>query len=486
MSRVVTTYSLRARLLALWIMLLASCAATAYLLFGLYTQSTAVQVAEAEVAATRGCRNIIDRMSGQRGRAAPEQATALALAALPGVEGGIWTASSGSVFYAFPTYEGTGPKTDIPAAERSIIAEVNAEALRVEHAVTLRRPSRTQVLVLQGCPLRAYAGDATAWTMIRAHVNEGPAYSRLLAGYGFLATTVVGSALFLGRFLILFSRRIARLEAALAAPVVAREDLPLLLPTGERELDRLVDALNAAGGRSRAAHERAMAAERLAAVGRLAANLAHEVRNPIAAMRLKAENALVSGDPDRAATALRAVLGQIARVDALLRDLLNLTQPRSIARSPTPVAPLVEECARFHEDLAASKDVALETASAGLPPDDHPHLDRAQIVRALDNLILNGIQHCAPGGRVRVATRQIASEGAMWLAITVSDTGPGVPPELRDRIFEPFATARPEGTGLGLAIVREIARAHRGEARLVSQEGEGGAAFLLELPWRPS
>jgi signal transduction histidine kinase len=485
----VRSYSLQARLLALWIMLLASCAATAYLLFGLYTQSTAVQVAEAEVAATRGCRNIIDRMSGQRGRlppeTSPERATALALAALPGVEGGVWTASAGPVAYAYPTYEGTGPKTDIPAAERSIIADVNAEALRVEHAVTLRRPSRTQVLVLQGCPLRAYAPDATAWTMIRAHVNEGPAYTRLLAGLGFLAITVVGSALFLGRFLIGFSRRIARLEAALAAPVSETDDLPHLRPTGEPELDRLVDALNAAGERLRSAHERAMAAERLAAVGRLAANLAHEIRNPIAAMRLKAENALVSGDPERAATALRAVLGQIARVEALLRDLLNLTQPRSLARAPTPVAPLLAECAQFHEDMALAREITIKVAPGDLPPDDHPHLDRAQIVRALDNLILNGLQHSPAGGRVRLAAERTLRGGTVLLVVTVSDTGPGVGPDLRDGIFEPFATARPDGTGLGLAIVREIARAHRGEARLVPQE-EGGATFVLELPWRPS
>lgn len=481
-----TTYSLRSRLLALWMMLLASCAATAYLLFGLYTQSTAVQVAEAEVAATRGCRNIIDRMAGQQGRLPPERATAQALAALPGVEGGVWTASSGPVAYAFPTYEGTGPKTDMPEAERSVIAEVNAEALRVEHAVTVRRPSRTQVLVLQGCPLRAYAADATAWTMIRAHVNEGPAYNRLLAGLGFLAITVVGSALFLGRFLIGFSRRIARLEAALSAPIAEEEDLPHLNLTGERELDRLVEALNAAGGRLRSAHRRAMAAERLAAVGRLAANLAHEVRNPIAAMRLKAENALVSGDPERAATALGAVLGQIARVDALLRDLLNLTQPRSLVRAPTPMRPLLAECAQFHEELARARGVAVLVDDGALPPDDHPHLDRGQIVRALDNLILNGLQHSPEGGVVRLAAGRVVRDGAMLLTLAVSDDGPGVEPELEEQIFEPFATARPEGTGLGLAIVREIARAHRGDVRLAPRDESGGATFLMELPWQPS
>ncbi|MCJ2015325.1 sensor histidine kinase [Methylobacterium sp. J-076] len=484
------TNSLRARLLALWMMLLASGAATGLLLYGLYGQSTAVQVAEAEVAVTRGCREIIDRMAGRKGKVSvglsPERVVSLALETLPGVEGGIWTESGGPVAYAFPTYEGTGPKTDLPSAERPMIAAVNAEALHVEHAVTVRQPNRTQVLVLQGCPLRAYAPDASAWTMMRAHVAEGPPYTRLLVGLAFLAVTVAVSAAFLGRFLIGFSRRIAQLEAALASPLAEAGDLPHLSPTGERELDRLVEALNAAGGRLRVARERALAAERLAAVGRLAADLAHEVRNPIAAMRLKAENALVSGEPERAATALKAVLGQIARVDALLRDLLNLTQPRTIQRRPTPVGPLLAECAQYHRELAQARGIAIAIAAAELPTHEHPHLDRAQMVRAIENLILNGIQHSGEGGCVRLEARQTVEDGAMLLVLAVSDAGPGVDPEVRSEIFEPFATARPGGTGLGLAIVREIARAHRGDVRLAATAPGEGATFIMELPWRPS
>lgn len=486
----VRTNSLRARLLALWLMLLASGAATGLLLYGLYGQSTAVQVAEAEVTVTRGCREIIDLIAGRKGRlpagTPAERAVAVALEKLPGVEGGIWTQAKGPVAYAFPTYEGTGPKTDLPAAERPLIEAVNAEAFHVEHAVTLRRPNRTQVLVLQGCPLRGYATDATAWTMMRAHVAESPSYIRLLVGLGFLAVAVIGSAIFLGRFLIGFSRRIAQLEAALASPLAEAEELPHLSRTGERELDRLVDALNATGSRLRVARERVVAAERLAAVGRLAADLAHEVRNPIAAMRLKAENALANGEPERAATALKSVLGQIARVDALLRDLLNLTQPRSIARSPTPVGPLLAECARYHGEVARARGVSLSVEADALPPHDDPHLDRTQVMRAVENLILNGIQHSPEGGCVRITARRLIRDGTVILSVGVSDSGPGVDPDLYAEIFEPFATARPGGTGLGLAIVREIARAHRGDVRLAPAEPGSGATFLMELPWRPS
>jgi signal transduction histidine kinase len=489
-NRAVTAYSLRARLLALWVLLLTSAAATAYLMYGVYNQSTGVQVAQVEVGVSRACREIIDRYTalavGRGAKLAEGDLTEVVVAALGGsggIEGGIWSAADGSVAYAYPTYEGTGPKTDLPVAERETIAALNARVLRVDHAITERRPSRTQVLLLQGCPLHGPEPGLTAWAMGRAHVNDGPTYTRFLAGLGFLAATVLGSAAFLGWFLYGFSGRIARLETALATQQDG-EDLPRLERTGERELDRLVDALNAAGSRLRDARARIVAAERLATAGRLAASIAHEIRNPIAAMRLKAENALASGDSNRAALALEVMLGQIARVDTLLRDLLNLTQARPLQRSPTAIGPLLADCARLHEDLAAARGIRIATASDALPAGDRPHIDPAQVARALDNLLLNALQHTSPGGEVRLSAERIAIDGTLRLRLRVSDTGSGIDSAIRSSLFEPFVTGRPDGTGLGLAIVREIASAHRGAVTLVEDAPE--TTFLLDLPWRPS
>jgi signal transduction histidine kinase len=109
-----------------------------------------------------------------------------------------------------------------------------------------------------------------------------------------------------------------------------------------------------------------------------------------------------------------------------------------------------------------------------------PRFDQFQMQRALDNLILNAIQNTPAGGRVTVDTVHHGDK----LFLRVSDTGPGVSEELRDRLFEPFVTARPDGTGLGLAIVREIARNHGGDVRFVTTGG--GATFEIEVPWRPS
>ena len=100
--------------------------------------------------------------------------------------------------------------------------------------------------------------------------------------------------------------------------------------------------------------------------------------------------------------------------------------------------------------------------------------------RALDNLILNAIQSTPAGGSVTVDV--LRRQGKLLFHVT--DSGPGVRDEIRDRLFEPFVTARSDGTGLGLAIVREIARAHHGDARLVN--AGPGATFEIEVPWRPS
>ncbi|WP_245442930.1 histidine kinase dimerization/phospho-acceptor domain-containing protein [Methylobacterium terrae] len=359
--------SLRAHLLAVWILLLASAAATAYLLYEFYTQSAAVQVAQAELEVARACREIGDRFAffsaGWSGTVAEVDAplegqltdvVVTALARHPGVEGGIWTASGGSAAYAFPTYEGTGPKTDLPAAEIDTIRRINAETLAAERPAATRRASRTQTLVMQGCPLRGPIQGATAWTMARVYTDQGRAYGQLLAGFGFLAATVLGSALFLGRLLLVLGRRIARLEGQLGRDA-PDSDLLRLAPTGLRELDRLVEALNAAGTRLAAARRRAAEAERLAALGQLAAGIAHEIRNPLAAIRLKAENALASPDPARPRAALDLVLTQVARMDRLLRDLLSLTQPRAPALAPTDLATVLADCAHLHDDLARTR-----------------------------------------------------------------------------------------------------------------------------------
>jgi signal transduction histidine kinase len=482
--------SLRSRLLALWIMLVVSGATTAYLLFESFRQTSNARVARSEELVARACRDIADRyqfyVSGWGGapvddRLKQEFVTVVqtALSNAVGVEGGIWQADAGSLAYAFPSYEGTGPKTDLPAAESNTIRQVNAEALQSGRPAVIRQTGRSQVLLVQACPLRGPLQGTTAWTMTRTFAAEGPAYNQLLTGLAVLVLTIFGSAVWLAHVLLSWSRKIALLEDTLGKGKSGLVDLPTLPRTGEQELDRLVDALNNTGERLAHERQRATAAERLAAVGRLSAGLAHEIRNPIAAMRLKAENALAVNDDSRKAKALEAILQQVGRLDRLLRDLLEMTQAGEPKLAEVELSTFLKSTTESHRELAAAKGLSLNAGTV----DQHrplPRFDQFQMQRALDNLILNAIQNTPAGGRVTVDTVHHGDK----LFLRVSDTGPGVSEELRDRLFEPFVTARPDGTGLGLAIAREIARNHSGDARLVTTGG--GATFEIEVPWRPS
>ena len=487
-------HSLKTRLVGLWLLSLIAAVTTGFVLVELYRQSAAAQVSRAEAVVARACGDIADRyafyVAGWRGpvpdlgdpqlRRDLTSVVEAALAPAQGVEGGVWLAEAGSLAYGYPTYEGTGPKTDVPEAELPTIRQVNASALAEQRPVALRQSGRSQVLLIDACPLQGRIPGLTAWTMTRVFTGAGHTYNQLLIGLGVLLVTIVGSAALLGRLLFTWSRQLTRIEAALARGDV--EELPALDLTGEQELDRIIRALNGAGARLREARRRsteltrrAAAAERLAVLGRVAAGIAHEIRNPIAAMRLKAENAL-AGNEDRRRGALDAILRQVDRLDGLLRDLLTMTNQPAPQPRPVELPRFLEECVEAHRELAAARGVALATKS----PEMTAVLDPAQIRRALDNLILNALQNTPSGGVVRV----IGLGDDDRLRLRVADTGAGVPAGLRAHVFEPFVTGRPEGVGLGLAIVREIAAAHGGEVRLL---GEGkGTTFEIELPWRPS
>lgn len=482
--------SLRSRLLALWIMLVVSGVATGYLLFESFQQTANARLARSEELVARACRDLADRyqffVTGWRGGSIDDQlkqqlavVAQTALAGAPGVEGGIWQSDEGSLAYAFPTYEGTGPKTDLPAAEFNTIREVNAKALRSGHPASIRQPGRSQVLIVHACPFRSPLAGVTGWTMTRAFTAEGPAYNQLLAGLVVLALTIFGSAAWLARVLYVWSGKINQIETALDDRREGTIDLPKLAQTGAPELDRLVDALNSTGERLSLERRRAAAVERLAALGRMSAGLAHEIRNPIAAMRLKAENALAVADGSRSEAALTAILQQVDRLDVLLRDLLEMTQAREPRRTEVDLESFLARTVESHRDLAGARGITL-TAGTGPASSPLPQLDPFQMQRALDNLIINAIQNTPAGGTIAVdAGRRDGS-----LLLRVADTGPGIAEDVRERLFEPFVTGRADGTGLGLAIVREIARNHQGTVRLA--RNTGGAVFEIEVPWRPS
>ncbi len=495
--------SLRSRLLVLWLLSLLACVAVGVLLVQLYQQSTSAKTGQAEAVVARACDLIRDRYafyatgwhgpvpplspSDKEGAGLRRDLTAvvtLALAHQEGVEGGVWQAEAGSLAYAYPTYEGGGPKLDVPAAEQDRIRAANEQAAREEQTTARRWGSPSETLLLQACPLGGPIPDLTAWAMTR--VRAAPGYARLRLGLGMLLALVLASSGWLTWLVTVWSRHVGRIETVLAQhdPGV----IPVLLPTGERELDRIVAALNESGRRLAQARQRSdelavrvAAAERLAALGRVAAGMAHEIRNPLASMQLRAENALAAEDDSRLRRALTEVLAQIARLNTLVTELLAMTQRRTAQLVPVDIAAFLAACIEQHRDAAARRGIAL-TAEGG---EEHVRLDPEIVGRILDNLLLNAIRHAPEGGRVEVSAESTDTE----LRIAVTDSGSGVAPELRANLFEPFVTGRPDGTGLGLAIARELADAHGGRLSLLRAGGERpgeGAVFALDLPREPA
>jgi signal transduction histidine kinase len=498
----VMSSSLRGRLIAVWLLLLGAAAAIAIVFVAIYRQTTDAQEDRASDLLLRACTEIGERYAAfmasdgdaamlrmASGTSIPDALRdrmtgiiEVSLSQSQGLEGGFWSTDLDSLAYAYPTYAGTGPKTDVPLAELGSIREVNGSALASGEPVIVRRPSQAQILLLAACPMRGALPAVTAWTMTRLHTAQGAAYRNLLLGLCLLAAVVVLSAVLLGRVIWMWSRRIDGLQAALAG-AEASGGLPTLPETGEKELDRFVAALNDARTRLGEARERASAAERYAVAGRLAAGIAHEIRNPIAAMRLKAENAVAAGETERKDDALLAILDQIRRLDRLLRDLLTMTQRSEPQRTEVDIGGLVGRCVEAVQDRAAAAGLTLESRIAPeLGAAARLRIDGDQIVRALENLLVNAVQHTPSGGRVWLET-SARRDGPVF---RVGNSGGAISPAIAERLFEPFVTGRRDGTGLGLAIVREIATAHGGRVRL--EAGDGPVIFALELPWteRPS
>jgi len=484
--------SLRSRLIALIVLLCVAASAAGALMVGLFYQSASAQAGEAAAQIARACDSIASayrfyttQWSGPSTslqdtdlRASLTTVVQTALRDRPGIEGGLWQAEAGPLAYAYPTYPGAGPKTDMPQAEVSRIQAINTAAQADDRQTNRQYRAATQVLLIAACPLPGPIPQLSAWTMTRVVTFSGRAYQQLMAGLGVLLAAVMVATLWLIGFTVTWSGHVVRIEQALQANDVLR--LPPINPTGEKELDQIIAALNLAGRRLADTSERAeqlarqvASGERLAAVGRVAAGVAHEIRNPIAAMRLKAENALLADAP-RQKEALSMMLGQIERLDRLLKRLLSLTDRDPLQRQSTSVRTLIESLVLEHAEQASDRGLTLAADIRA----DTANLDPEQIRRALDNLVLNAIEAAPANSQILLG----ATIDGDILRLFVRDAGAGPPASIRDQLFEPFVTGRPDGSGLGLSLVREIANAHGGTAQFVSDAND--TVFEILIPWQ--
>ena len=217
-------------------------------------------------------------------------------------------------------------------------------------------------------------------------------------------------------------------------------------------------------------------AENLAELGRLAASVAHEIKNPIAGLRGAME--MMSGvhQPDDPRFAVfQEALAQMRRLDSLVKDLLSFAKPVAVRREATPLGLVLEACMPFVLPSAKEAGVRLDMVVREALPD--VLADPQQLQQVFVNLLLNAVQATPNGGLVRLSNERRNG----YLAVSVTDTGCGIKPELMANIFKPFFTTKHIGTGLGLSIVKRIVNAHGGRIEIQSEAGEG-STFTVLLP----
>ena len=235
--------------------------------------------------------------------------------------------------------------------------------------------------------------------------------------------------------------------------------------------------------------ERERLRDRLAALGEMAAAIAHEVKNPLAGIEVMAGilKRQLPESPD-AQNILADIIKDAKMANVIVQEVLAFVRPLRLQVEDIAVPDVIRDAmtmAESHSALKRDVDVRVDVPEALRPIQGDPH----QLRQIFTNLLTNAFEAMNGSGTVEIAATVIDGEddadhaSGPTILITISDNGPGIPPEVMDRIFSPFFTTKPQGSGLGLAIVRKIVDAHDGRIDVGERPG-GGTIFRVTLPVR--
>jgi signal transduction histidine kinase len=312
----------------------------------------------------------------------------------------------------------------------------------------------------------------------RAHEREVLAI-RLLVALASL-TALVGVAM------ALYARRVLRPLAQVTerAKAVASGDLkPRAAVTSNDEIGELAATFEGMVSAIARANEELLATERLATIGKMAAHVTHEIRNPLSSIALNVE--LLEDDLAQASQEsrdlLHAIRREVERLTALSGQYLSFARRGAQRLEVEDLREVVSEAAEFMRRELETQGVSLEVRSADAPVS--ATVDEAQIKQALYNLMRNAREAMPGGGRVTVSVHAASSGGS---DVIVEDEGVGLDEATRARLFEPFFTTKSNGTGLGLAITRQIIEAHGGSIAFEPRLPRGTRIWIHLEPQTPS
>ncbi|HTJ82644.1 MAG TPA: ATP-binding protein [Polyangiaceae bacterium] len=282
---------------------------------------------------------------------------------------------------------------------------------------------------------------------------------------------------------------VATMHAPDRALARAIEQLAMTLGATIRRA-RLVESLKIESESAKSLRDSAVQSDKLAGLGRMAANIVHELNNPLTSIVTYADFLKRRFDRDDIDPADRERLGRIAdaanRVLAFTRDLVAYSRPSSASPAALSIHDVVERALVFCDHVVSANEISVVRRYAELPPVRGLH---GPLTQVFVNLITNACQAMPHGGKL-VLESSVSGDGASVL-LAVADDGHGIPPEHVDRVFEPYFTTRGEGggSGLGLDIVRTIVTSHGGRVQADNakrEDGARGAVFTVVLPTLPS
>ena len=249
---------------------------------------------------------------------------------------------------------------------------------------------------------------------------------------------------------------------------------------GDDEVGRLGQAFNEMLDRLDASQSALVRSEKLALAGLLAARVAHDIRNPLASMKIHAQllQSRVKGDA-RSGTLVNAVLDDISQVESVIRDLIDLARPGELRSLPADMNALLRTVLRQLDARLLHRKVAVEVDL----PDRLPlvHIDAERFSQALLNVIVNAVDAMPSGGTLGVRTRATGDH----VIVEIDDDGVGIDPEILDRVFDPFVSSKPGGVGLGLVNAKAVVEHHGGRITLAPRQPKGTRA-MMALPLGPS
>ena len=413
--------------------------------------------------------------------------TAHALRQEPGIEGGFYAAKYGALSgYAFPTHEGPGPSKEMPQRERPTIEVLVRAAVTTGTTRTSRFEGPHDAVLFVAVPVRERAEITGAvWLMQRMPGVTGGRNRQLLWGsLGF------GGAALITALLTFFVT--AEVRKGVNAVLIRLNGLesglfdnhaPTPRSSNLEEFDRVLRGIDtlAASLQQKIRNERTLEAEmrhkeRLSALGQFAAGIAHELRNPLATIRLRTQMSERTRDVDGVGRNSKVILEEIDRLDTIIGRLLYFARPIHLNLELVPLDALCSATANTWNQRQGTDGVEISCEAGS---EVTILCDRSRILQVLDNLVENAVHSASTrsSGKVAITTSQVNS----FAQIEVRDNGPGLASDALSHALDPFFTTKDSGTGLGLSISFEIVQAHDGQLSLGNLP-DGGAVAAIRLP----